>query len=55
MELPYYMRYKNVNVVLPVDLWRKVGIASSYEGKTKKDWVEEVLREASEKIIKHLN
>ena len=49
------MEYKNVNVRLPVDIWRKVGIASSYEGVQKKEWVEKVLREAAEKVIKHLN
>ena len=49
------MEYRNVNVKLPVELWRKVGIASSYEGEQKKEWVEKVLREAADKVIKHLN
>ena len=49
------MPIQRVVIDLPVDVWRKVGIASSYEGETKKAWVEKVLREAAEKIIKHLN
>ena len=49
------MTYKNVNVTLPVDLWRKVGMASSSEGATKKEWVEKVLREATEKVLERIN
>ena len=49
------MTYKNVNVTLPVDLWRKVGMASSSMGKTRKEWVAEVLQKATEKALENIN
>jgi len=49
------MPIQRIVIDLPVDVWRKVGIAATYEGKTRKEYVAEVLRSASERIIEKIN
>ena len=45
------MSEKRVIIDLPTEVWQKVSIATAMISKTKKEWVAEVLRDASQTII----
>lgn len=49
------MKEQRIVIDLPADIWRMVGIAAAYMGKTRKEFVAEELKKASENIIVKIN